>query len=308
MKFRSHLVAACGIVALSLAACTGPAGAQAQAEAAVQAAIEAPAPTGPALWRLSDADTTIYLFGTVHVLPEGIDWYDQRIQRAFEASDELVTEVDVSNQAEMAGFIAGAAMLGQGANLREMMTPEDRAQYEGALAGLGLPVAALDGFEPWFAALNLSVLPLMQAGYNPSAGVEMALVTRAEGKQRNELETMEQQIAIFDGMDPAYQLTYLDSTVESMNEVVPMVNEMVAEWLEGDADRLAEIMNAEVDDAYLYNRLLVDRNAHWVEWIEQRMQAPGTVFMAVGAGHLAGVGSVQDQLEQRGHVVSRIIE
>jgi uncharacterized protein len=311
MKIRAQLVAACGLIALSLASCAGPAGAQSQAQAAVQSTApteEATAVVGPALWKLSDEDTTIYLFGTVHVLPDGIEWYDQRIQGAFEASDELVTEVDVSNQAAMAGHIASAAMLGQGANLREMMTAEDRAQYEAALAGLGLPVAALDGFEPWFAALNLSVLPLMQAGYNPAAGVEMALVARAEGKERNELETMEQQIAIFDGMDPAYQLTYLDSTVESMDEVVPMVNEMVAEWLEGDADRLAEIMNAEVDDAYLYNRLLIDRNASWVQWIEQRMDRPGTVFVAVGAGHLAGAGSVQDQLEQRGYVVSRINE
>ena len=294
MTIQRFRIAATTVLALSLAAWTAPAMAQAAG--------------GPALWQLADEDTTIYLFGTVHVLPQGIDWYDARIQQAFNASDELVTEVDVSNQAAFGAYIQQAATLADPAGLRGLMSADDRTQYEAALGALGLPPAALDGFEPWFAALNLSVLPLMQAGYDPTAGVEMALSAIAGDKERKALETMEQQIAIFDGMEMAYQLTYLDATVESAAEVVPMVDEMVAEWLEGDAERLAEIMNAEVDDDYLYHRLLIERNTNWVEWIEQRLDQPGVVFVAVGAGHLAGQGSVQDQLAQRGHVISRITE
>jgi len=300
MMFKRLLAATAALFGFALTACAAP------VEASVVETPPADAVSGPALWKLTDADTTIYLFGTVHVLPDGVEWYDERIARAFDAADVLVTEVDVSDQGAMAGYIAGAAVLEGGQTLRSLMKDDDRAQYEQTLTGLGLPPAALDGYEPWFAALNLSVLPLLQAGYNPTSGVEMALSARAEGKERTELESMEQQIGLFDGMAMEYQLSYLDSTVEGVAEVVPMVNEMVAEWLEGDAVRLAEIMNGEMDDEYLYDRLLVDRNANWVSWIEQRMAQPGTVFVAVGAGHLAGEGSVQDQLQQRGHTVTRV--
>lgn len=263
--------------------------------------------TGPALWQIADEDTTIYLFGTVHVLPADVEWYDARIAKAFDSSEVLVTEVDMTDQAGMTAIIGQRAMLEAGATLRGMMGEEDRAEYESAMQAMGLPPAALDQFEPWFAALNLSVIPLLQAGYDPNAGVEMALEALAGDKQRGALETVEEQIALFDEMEPAYQLTYLDTAVESLPDVVPMVGEMVSEWVEGDADRLAEIMNGEIDDPYLYNRLLIARNANWVGWIENRLDVPGTVFIAVGAGHLAGEGSVQDQLEDRGHTVTRIL-
>jgi uncharacterized protein YbaP (TraB family) len=93
-----------------------------------------------------------------------------------------------------------------------------------------------------------------------------------------------------------------------MPQMVDMLDAMVAEWAEGDAVKLAEMMNESMSDPALYQRLLVDRNANWADWIEQRLEQPGEVFIAVGAGHLAGRGSVQELLEGRGHTVTRIWE
>jgi len=302
MKFKTALVATGTALSIAISGCASA------RDAAPEAAATVAATTGPALWKVADEDTTVYLFGTVHVLPAGVDWYDSRIESAFISSDILVTEVDMTDQAAMAAAIAQNAMLGGGRTLRSLMSDENRSEYETVLTDLGLPPAALDQFEPWFAALNLGVLPLLQAGYDPNAGVEMALESRAGDKQRGALETIDEQIELFDGMTMDYQLEYLDATVEGAEGTVSMIDEMVTEWLEGDADRLAELMNGEIDDSYLHNRLLIDRNANWVGWIEQRLDQPGTVFIAVGAGHLAGSGSVQDQLEDRGHVVTRILE
>ncbi len=81
---------------------------------------------------------------------------------------------------------------------------------------------------------------------------------------------------------------------------------MVDKWLKGDARGLARVMNEELDDPVLYDRLLTRRNAHWADWISRRMEQPGTVFVAVGAGHLAGKGSVQDMLQKRGIRVTRV--
>ena len=102
------------------------------------------------------------------------------------------------------------------------------------------------------------------------------------------------------------QLTFLDKAVEAMPKAKVSLDAMVAEWIEGDADALAALLNAELDDPVLYQRLLRQRNANWAGWIEQRLQQPGTVFIAVGAGHLAGQDSVQRQLKRRGLKVERI--
>ncbi len=173
--------------------------------------------TGPALWQLSDEDTTIYLFGTIHILPEGETWYDNRISSAFDASEELVFEVDMDDMAGAAQQMAALATLPEGQTLRSLMNEEDLAQYETALEGMGIPAAALDPVEPWAATLTLGMVPLMQAGYQPDQGVEMVLRQRGEDKNRAALETMEEQIALFDTLPMDAQLELLDTTVENID-------------------------------------------------------------------------------------------
>jgi len=303
MKFFKRLARTAGAIALTL---TGGCAA-ADNETALVAAAPVAALSGPALWRVSDADTTVYLFGTVHALPEGADWYDARIESAFTASDELVTEIDMAGDpAAMASLFADAARLSRGRNLRELMSFENRAQYESALTALGVPVEALDSVEPWYAALNVTTLPLIRSGFNPDSGVDQVLTERGAGKQRSALETVEEQVALFDGLPMDAQLALLDGAVEGVDSVAETLEAMVDRWLAGDADGLATLMNADMDDPALFQRLLYDRNARWVDWIETRMETPGTVFIAVGAGHLAGTGSVQDLLGQRGREVERV--
>ena len=155
--------------------------------------------------------------------------------------------------------------------------------------------------------MTLSLLPLLRSGYDTASGVEQALGGRAgESKKRSALETIDQQIALFDGMPPEAQLSFLDQTVEAIPQATNSLDMMVAEWLEGDAVGLADLLNAELTDPVLYERLLTTRNANWAGWIERRLAQPGTVFVAVGAGHLAGNGSVQDHLRKRGLRVQRI--
>lgn len=296
MHLKRLIATAAAALSLTLSGCM-----QARAETPPRGAVP-----GPALWKVGDADTTIYLFGTVHALPQGKEWFDGRIERAFAASDEMVTEVDLSDQSSSAAAMQSAAVLPEGTSLRGLMTPDNRKQFEAALVGLGLPVEALDRMEPWMASLTMSLLPLLRQGYQTESGVEMALSARAGEKKRDALETIAQQIDLFDGMPMEAQLTFLDKTVEAMPEAKSSLDAMVAEWIEGDADALAALLNAELDDPVLYARLLTQRNANWAGWIEQRLQQPGTVFVAVGAGHLAGADSVQRQLKRRGLKVQRI--
>jgi uncharacterized protein YbaP (TraB family) len=136
--------------------------------------------------------------------------------------------------------------------------------------------------------------------------VEKVLLSKVGDKPQGALETAEFQIGIFDGMDQAAQITFMMEAIEGMDETAPMLNRMVAEWAEGDADELAAMMNEGMTDPAVANALLYSRNANWAEWIDARLDKPGTVFIAVGAGHLAGAQSVQDYLTQKGITVSRV--
>lgn len=277
--------------------------------ASTTAAATAPAPSGPALWKVADEDTTIYLFGTVHALPKDVEWYRGPIASALTSAQVLVTEIPpgVMKQPEVQQAFVARGMLPEGKSLRDMLSAEQRAKVEGALTKLGLPVAAFDKVEPWFAALTLATIPMLKAGYTMEAGVENAI----EGKlgaavKRDALETVEGQLKLFDEMPVASQIEYLVSVADEMDRVVPSMNAMVAAWAKGDADGLAKLMNDELDDPVLADRLLYARNRNWAQWVENRLADPGTVFIAVGAGHLAGANSVQDYLGKEGLTVTRV--
>jgi uncharacterized protein YbaP (TraB family) len=282
---------------------SAPALAQEQQTLAAAAATEA-AVAGPALWQVSDEDTTIYLFGTVHALPEGIQWYTGPVRSALEASDMLVTEIPMGPEAEarMQQYTLSAGMLPKGTTLRSLLDQQQVATYDKAMTGLGLPVEAFDQFEPWMAGLTLTLLPLLQQGYSPDAGVEKQLLSHAGAdKELGALETVEFQIGIFDGMPMGDQIDFLLSSADQIGGAKAMLDAMVAEWVAGDPDGLAEVMNEGLEsDPELAEALLYERNANWAEWIDTRLDAPGSVFIAVGAGHLAGDKSVQDLLEARG--------
>ncbi len=274
---------------------------------------------GPALWQVADEDTVIYLFGTVHFLPQDTEWYTPEIAAALESSEEFVSEIDTSaipqavpgeapppELLEMAQMQMRLAQLTTGGTLRDLMTEEDRSEYEAALAGIGIPPQALDGFEPWFAIVTISQLGLMQAGMDPAMGAERVLDGLIEGKERAALETVEQQFGFFDSLPMESQLVMLDETVENLDEMAPGLQRMIDEWMAGNPDGLAAMLNEEMADPILREVLLTGRNASWAEWIDERLDQPGTVFIAVGAGHLAGQGSVQDYLADRGIAVQRV--
>jgi uncharacterized protein len=264
--------------------------------------------TGPALWKVADEDTTIYLFGTVHVLPKELEWYDATIANALDSSDMIVTEIkmDKASEAELQQLSMKLGLLPPGTTLRSLLTPEQTTTYEAGLAKLGAPPAAFDPVKPWLAGLTLSLLPLMQQGYDPNSGVEKILLAKAGTKGQGALETAEFQLGIFNNMPTEAQVSFMMEAVEGMDEIKPMLDRMVAEWAEGDAVELANIMNEGMTDPAVADALLYSRNANWAEWIDTRLDAPGTVFIAVGAGHLAGTKSVQDYLAQKGIAVARV--
>jgi uncharacterized protein len=265
----------------------------------------------PAIWVLKDADTTIYLFGTVHILKPGLGWFDEAISEAFETSGELVTELPKLDEAKMGADMMTRGLDTTGTTLRSRMNPEQSKSYEAALASLSLPAQALDSFEPWMAALTLSIVPLMQQGYDVNSGVEKILEQKSEGRAapmpRIGLETVEEQLGYFDSLPMEGQMAYLMSVVDNLPKMATSIDNMVDNWAKGDADGLGKTLQADMaGNEALMKILLTDRNARWAKWIEDRMSKPGVVFIAVGAGHLAGKDSVQEFLGKKGLKSERI--
>ncbi len=304
-----RLLLASALGSLALQGCATPMSDTAAAAAPASAAAVPAERSGPALWKVADEDTTVYLFGTVHALPQETDWYRGPIAEALQNSEELVTEIPSAASRDPASqqTIMAKAMLPADASLRTMLNDADRTSYETALTTLGMPPGAFDRFEPWFAGMTLAILPLLKSGYSAESGVELTIEELAPASAtRGALETLDWQIDLFDSLPEASQVAFLMASADNIDEVAPLMDRMVAEWLEGDADGLAELMNMGLTDATLAEALLYSRNARWAGWIDERMDTPGAVFLAVGAGHLAGERSVQDYLAERGFAVERI--
>ncbi|WP_315764217.1 TraB/GumN family protein [Sphingomonas sp. Y38-1Y] len=297
------------LIALGLAASPMSLSAQTAPQPAPQPAPAATVDADPALWVVRDDDTTIYLFGTIHVLKPGLSWFDEGVRSAFDASDEVVLEMVMPDPQAMQSLIQRLAITTSGPALPDKLAPDKKAAYLKALSDLGLPANVFDRTDPWFASTNLSLLPLIKLGYDPAQGAEAQITAAAKTARKTVtgLETAEQQLGYFESMSDSAQIALLNSTVAELPRIQPMIENMVAAWAAGDPEKLGAIMNEGLTDTpEVAKILLTDRNQRWADWIDARMDKPGTVFVAVGAGHLAGRDSVIAALEKKKIKVTRV--
>ncbi|OYU03392.1 MAG: TraB/GumN family protein [Sphingomonadaceae bacterium PASS1] len=313
VRLKSLLVATatCALAwAIPAAAQTTPT----EAPAAIDALdpVKVPAVTikdvDPALWVVKDEDTTVYLFGSVHILKPGLGWFDDGVKAAFDASDQLILELVEPSAAEAQALFGRLAMDQQGKTLRSKMNDSDRAVYETAVGKLGLPVAALDPFDPWAAAVTLTLLAMQKSGFDPNSGVEKQLTAAANAGKKPiaGLETMEFQLGVFDTLPESEQVAFLVETAKQIDDAGTSMDKMVDMWAAPDPEKLGQLMNEGLTSRTLYDALLTKRNANWAKWISARMAKPGVTFMAVGAGHLAGPTSVQNLLPAYGLSATRV--
>lgn len=282
--------------AAGLAACAGAAEPPKAAEAK------------PALWKLADEDTTIYLFGTVHMLPEGVDWRSAALDQAVKASDTLVIETLINKDPMgAAGVMMKLGVTPGLPPLIERVPAEKRPQLKALAKSTGVPLASLDRMETWAAGLTLLAVQFQKMGIDPSRGVEMALSRDYQGKPIEGLETVEQQFGLFDSLSEDSQRKFLAGILDTPEQMKAEFGAMVAAWSAGDEKRMAATFDSETAlSPELREVLMKKRNAAWSDWLAKRLETPGTVMVAVGAGHLAGRDSVQAMLKAKGLKTVRV--
>lgn len=308
-----------GILGLGLAAAVvlQPSHALAQAVAPV-APVASPAArvvpqadgAGPALWVIRDADSTLYLFGTVHVLRPTTAWGSARVDAAFDGADQVWFEISNPDDRSALDPLVQQHGVSPDRQLSHLITTGQLTQLDNAARAIGQTAVQMDVYRPWLAALTLSVAPLLKAGYDPQSGVELTLKARADaaGKPVHGFETIDRQIRILAGMPEADQLAFLDSTLDDYDEATVELDRMVEAWATGDIPTQEAIAVDEMRDGSpaLYRALLVERNAEWAARIQTLLDGSGSAFIAVGAAHLLGADSVQSILQARGVTVEPV--
>ncbi len=265
----------------------------------------------PALWKVSDRDTDIYLFGTVHLLPPGTQWRTAKFDKAASEAGTLVVEtiIDEKNPQAFAMELARLSVRPGLLPVLDRVRPEKRAALQSVITKSGIPVAALNNMETWAAAFALLQLQFKELGVSGTDGVEIALRNSftAAGKPVQQLETNSQQLGFFDALPESAQRELLEGAVEEPAKAKLQFDAMVAAWMSGDVDAIGQTFNAEFQASpELKQALLLRRNANWSYWLETRLAQPGKVLVAVGAGHLAGSDSVVEMLKKRGLRVKRV--
>lgn len=266
----------------------------------------------PPMWRLADDDTTIYLFGTVHVLKPGTVWMTDEIQSALDGSRKLYLEVSLAEQQDvprMQALVQKYGMLPEGETLSGRLPKEQAEKLKRELISLGLKEAMIERFKPWFAGSTYSSLRFLNLGYNPASGVEAALGAQAQalGIPVDGLETLEQQLQLFDSMSEKDTVLFIKDLLMDEGELSGMMTRLTESWAQGDLKALDDEIN-DINDISpsLADLLIYDRNAVWATEIEAMLDTPGQVFIAVGSGHFVGRESVIDYLEDAGLDVERV--
>lgn len=272
-----------------------------------------PALAQPALWTLQDDDTTVHLFGTVHVLPAHMDWRHRTIDAAFAEADTFCVETDViGNIGEVLTYTMREGIFRGGERLSDHLTAQQEADLREIAEELGVLYQGLDVQKPWNALFSLSEAIATRSGMTSDHGVEMRLLPEARktGKAICEMESPKDHVISIASLPLEVQLAALlsendqyETAEQAVDAATENLKSTVQDWADGDVEALSKIDESDFGHPEFYEAILTRRNRNWVPRIEALLDEPGVKFVAVGAAHLAGPDSLVVMLRDLGYPV-----
>lgn len=264
------------------------------------------------LWRYQRADSTVYLAGTIHLLKSSLYPLPQPLEEAFEASDTVVVEVntDAVTPEQLQFKTMQVASLPAGQSLTDLLGPDLTSRTDAALKAYGMSMSHVDRLEPMFVATQLTALRMMSFGYLPEMGMEASYLSRAGSRNIEELETIDLQLDVLFGAPLDVQVESLTQTIEQMPELDAMMADMMRAWLSGDDETFIELFESTEGASQGFKdwtrQLIDERNKGMADKVEDYLSRPGTTFVLVGSGHLAGDASIVELLAARGILGQRL--
>jgi uncharacterized protein YbaP (TraB family) len=263
------------------------------------------------VWAIRGAHNTVYLAGSIHLLPAQDAALPRGFERAYADSAKLVMELDLgkTDPLEVAGWMAEHGALPEGTNLRDVLGERRYSQVSAAAGDLGLAAQMLDHQAPWVVGIELADLEYMHLGFDPSQGVEEQLVHRAQtdGKPIVGLETLSEELGGLEALSREDQLKLLDQTVSELKDSDAEMHSVLAAWRRGDAAALATLLGKEYRSfPALYRPLVTVRNQRWLPQIEQLLKGAGNTLVVVGALHLVGQEGMLELLRRDGYTATQL--
>lgn len=263
----------------------------------------------PALWKVTGGHSTVYLFGSVHLLPEGGFSVRGDLEDALDDADRVCLEIDpgATDEAATTTITLARAIDPDGRDLFELLGSDaDRVRAKAEDAGVQLEPLAM--FEPWFAGLMVSVMALQSHGYDAQHGVEQVIEAEAKkaGKAGCGLETLDGQLGMLDGLSADLQREILMQSIDEAENIESKIDPMVSAWRSGDERGLERSVEEDFDDyPELADVLIFKRNARWAGQVSEMLEGDEDVLLVVGAMHLVGDKGLPALLEKRGYRVER---
>lgn len=280
--------------------------------ALVLAAAARAEPPVPLLWKVSDADSSLYLLGSFHLLAADDYPLSAEVETAFADAESLLFELSPAemDSPALAGRMTAAAARTRPGRLEQDLGPALWAELERYAAGNGLPLASLARFDPWFVGLTVGLLEMGKQGLDPALGLDRHFMQAAGrgGKPADGLELADEQIALLSGMSLDEQRQMLAEALQQAHQGQAQSRALHRAWRDGDADRLWKDMAAEMKRDYpaLYRRINVQRNDAWLSKLERALARHDDVLVVVGALHLLGEDGVVEKLRAKGYAVERV--
>jgi uncharacterized protein YbaP (TraB family) len=265
------------------------------------------------MWKVTGASNSVYLLGSIHLLRAEDYPLPTAFDAAYSDADVLIMEVDMDDINPFAAqtTLTTYGVLQDDRTLRDLMGEELYEQAKTAADAVDMPLDMLSKTEPWYAAMTVEIMMLDRIGFNPTLGIEMYMLSKAQddGKRIDGFETIEEQIQFLDGMSLQAQRDMLISTLKDGAKLAEMMDELIDAWRHGDVAHLESGMLEDLQDHKELNQaLVVDRNNRWVERIEALLDDDDNYLIVVGALHLIGHDGVPNQLEHSGYDVRQLSE
>lgn len=262
----------------------------------------------PAVWTVHGAHATAVLFGSVHLLPSGVQWEPPVLAEALAHADEIWFElpIDAATGAKAQALVVAKGVLPKGASLFDRLSASDAERLRKACAEVGVPSQMVADMRPWLAEVTLSLAQDALAGARPSQGVEQQVSEQVGANvRRRAFETAEEQIDFLAAAPAADQTASLRETLSEIADDPGLYERAVKAWLAGDLTSLSKEALAPLAKASppMYRRLIADRNRRWAGVLEKRLQGQGEIVVVVGAGHLLGADGLPELLRARGLTV-----
>lgn len=269
------------------------------------------AQAAPAMWRVSHADSQVYLFGTLHALKPGAAWRTPLYDRVFAAAHTVWVETDLgSGDPDTLRLLIQRYGSDPDTPLSRKLGPSDAA----ALARR-VDLARIDHLRPWAAALMLSMKPALARGASVERGADVTITRAARNvsKRVRAFESLEDQARMFASLPEPSELRYLSDVLRD-GERRPRIRlpfqpaSLESAWLEGDMARLGPGLAGDLrrENPALYEALLRQRNLAWAERLARGMAGDGVELVNVGALHMAGPDGLPALLAARGFKVERV--